>query len=84
METRANYATIGLFTLGVIVACFVFIYWLARYDESGIRKPLRILIPGSVAGLASGSQVLFNGIKVGEVNTLRIRPTPRLRWASRA
>jgi len=72
METRANYATIGLFTLGVIVACFVFIYWLARYDESGIRKPLRILIPGSVAGLASGSQVLFNGIKVGEVNTLRI------------
>ncbi|WEK49343.1 MAG: MlaD family protein [Candidatus Kaistia colombiensis] len=74
METRANYATIGLFTLGVIVACFVFIYWLARYDESGIRKPLRILIPGSVAGLASGSQVLFNGIKVGEVNTLRINP----------
>jgi phospholipid/cholesterol/gamma-HCH transport system substrate-binding protein len=74
METRANYATIGLFTLGVIVACFVFIYWLARYDESGIRKPLRILIPGSVAGLAPGSQVLFNGIKVGEVNTLRINP----------
>lgn len=72
METRANYATIGLFTLGVIVACFVFIYWLARYDESGIRKPLRILIPGSVAGLAPGSQVLFNGIKIGEVNTLRI------------
>ena len=74
METRANYATIGLFTLGVIVACFVFIYWLARYDESGARKPLRILIPGSVAGLAPGSQVLFNGIKIGEVNTLRINP----------
>lgn len=74
METRANYATIGLFTLGVIVACFVFIYWLARYDESGIRKPLRILIPGSVTGLAPGSQVLFNGIKIGEVNTLRINP----------
>lgn len=74
METRANYALIGLFTLGVIVACFVFVYWIARYDESGLRKPLRILIPGSVAGLAPGSQVLFNGIKVGEVNTLRINP----------
>ncbi|BCP53129.1 ABC transporter substrate-binding protein [Kaistia sp. 32K] len=74
METRANYATIGLFTLGVIVACFVFVYWLARYDESGIRKPMRILIPGSVTGLAPGSQVLFNGIKVGEVRTLRINP----------
>lgn len=74
METRANYATIGLFTLGVIVACFVFVYWLARYDESGIRKPMRILIPGSVTGLAPGSQVLFNGIRVGEVRTLRINP----------
>ncbi|WP_018184435.1 MlaD family protein [Kaistia granuli] len=74
METRANYALIGLFTLGVIVACFVFVYWLARYDESGIRKPMRILIPGSVTGLAPGSQVLFNGIRVGEVRTLRINP----------
>ncbi|WP_029073994.1 MlaD family protein [Kaistia adipata] len=74
METRANYATIGLFTIGVIVACFVFVYWLARYDESGIRKPMRILIPGSVTGLAPGSQVLFNGIRVGEVRTLRINP----------
>ena len=74
METRANYATIGLFTIGVIVACFVFVYWLARYDESGIRKPMRILIPGSVTGLAPGSQVLFNGIRIGEVRTLRINP----------
>jgi phospholipid/cholesterol/gamma-HCH transport system substrate-binding protein len=74
METRANYATIGLFTIGVIVACFAFVYWLARYDESGIRKPMRILIPGSVTGLAPGSQVLFNGIRVGEVRTLRINP----------
>jgi len=55
METRANYATIGLFTLAVVVACFAFVYWLARYDESGNRKALRILIPGSVTGLANGS-----------------------------
>lgn len=74
METRANYATIGVFTLAVIVACFAFVYWLARYDESGTRKPLRILIPGSVTGLANGSQVLFNGIRIGDVTTLRINP----------
>ncbi|MCX5493552.1 MlaD family protein [Kaistia dalseonensis] len=74
METRANYATIGLFTLAVIVACFAFVYWLARYDESGVRKPMRILVPGSVTGLATGSQVLFNGIRIGDVTSLRINP----------
>ena len=74
METRANYATIGLFTLAVLVACFAFVYWLARYDESGVRKPMRVLIPGSVTGLATGSQVLFNGIRIGDVTTLRINP----------
>lgn len=74
METRANYATIGLFTLAVVVACFAFVYWLARYDESGNRKALRILIPGSVTGLATGSQVLFNGIRIGDVTSLRINP----------
>jgi len=72
METRANYATIGLFTLGVIIACFAFVYWLARYDESGTRRPMRILIPGAVTGLATGSQVLFNGIRIGDVTKLRI------------
>lgn len=72
METRANYATIGIFTLGVIIACFAFVYWLARYDESGARRPMRILIPGSVTGLATGSQVLFNGIRIGDVTRLRI------------
>ena len=30
MEPRAIYATIGIFTLGVIIACFAFVYWLAR------------------------------------------------------
>lgn len=74
METRANYATIGVFTLAVIIACFAFVYWLARYDQSGVTKPLRILIPGSVTGLASGSQVLFNGIRIGAVTSLRINP----------
>ncbi|MBZ9935408.1 MCE family protein [Mesorhizobium sp. BR1-1-16] len=74
METRANYATIGIFTLAVIVACFAFVYWLARYDENGARKPMRVLIPGSVTGLATGSQVLFNGIRIGDVTSLRINP----------
>ena len=48
METRANYATIGVFTLIVIALAFGFIYWLKRYDETGQRTDLRLEFDGTV------------------------------------
>ena len=57
METRARYALIGLFTLGVIVAGFVFVYWIKRLDETGIRAPVYFEFSGSVGGLAPGGAV---------------------------
>ncbi len=74
METRANYATIGLFTLIVIALGFGFVYWLKRYDEAGQRTELRLEFDGTVNGLAKGGAVYFNGIKVGEVASLRFDP----------
>jgi len=70
METRARYALIGLFTLVVIVAAFVFVYWLKRLDETGIRAPVYFQFSGSVGGLAPGGAVYFAGIKVGSVTAL--------------
>ncbi len=74
METRANYTIIGLFTVAVIAAAFIFVYWLARYDDIGQRQTMQVIVPGAVTGLAKGGQVLFNGIKVGEVSALSIAP----------
>lgn len=74
METRANYATIGLFTLAVIAAAFIVIYWLARLDDQGDRATLQVVVPGAVTGLTNGGLVLFNGIKIGEVTALAIKP----------
>jgi phospholipid/cholesterol/gamma-HCH transport system substrate-binding protein len=74
METRANFAIIGLFTVVVIAAAFIFVYWLARYDDIGQRQAMQVVVPGAVTGLAKGGQVLFNGIKIGEVTTLSIAP----------
>ena len=74
METRANYATIGLFTLIVIALGFGFVYWLKRYDEVGARKDLRLEFDGTVNGLAKGGVVYFNGIKVGVVSSLTFDP----------
>lgn len=74
METRANYVTIGVFTLLVIAMGFGFIYWLKRFDEAGTRTELLLEFEGTVSGLAVGGIVYFNGIKVGVVSNLEIDP----------
>jgi phospholipid/cholesterol/gamma-HCH transport system substrate-binding protein len=68
METRANYAIIGMFTLAVIAAGFGFVYWFSGSDSGKGRQPVRIVFTGSIAGLSKGSGVLFNGIRVGDVS----------------
>ncbi|MEP7454918.1 MlaD family protein [Phyllobacterium sp. SB3] len=72
METKANYVLVGIFTLAVCVLAFGFVYWIARYGDKTETATLEIRILGSVTGLAEGSQVLFNGIKVGTVRRLSI------------
>jgi phospholipid/cholesterol/gamma-HCH transport system substrate-binding protein len=74
METRANYALIGLFTLAVIVGAFGFIYWFNTIGGAGERAAYRIVFDGSVSGLRTGASVLFNGIRVGEVTELKLDP----------
>jgi phospholipid/cholesterol/gamma-HCH transport system substrate-binding protein len=67
METKANYVLVGLFTLIAIVAAFGFVYWTAAVGDRGETALLRVRIPGSAAGLGRGSGVLFNGVRVGDV-----------------
>lgn len=74
METRANYALIGLFTLATLIAGFGFVYWFSGRDAAGKRDEYRIVFEGSVAGLNSGSLVLFNGLRVGEVKAIALMP----------
>ena len=72
METRANYILVGIVTLTVLLASFGFVYWIARFGDTTNSVQLEVRIPGSVTGLSVGSQVLFNGIKVGDVRRLII------------
>jgi phospholipid/cholesterol/gamma-HCH transport system substrate-binding protein len=74
VETRANYILVGIVTIAVLLASFGFVYWIARGGESQNMVPLEVRIPGSVTGLTVGSQVLFNGIKVGDVRRMQIDP----------
>ena len=66
METRANY------TLIIITGAFGFVYWMATFGKSGESAQLEIRIPGSAAGLSVGAPVLFNGIRIGAVQSLTI------------
>ena len=74
METRARYTLIGAFMLAVIAASFAFVYWLENQGGFGERTSYRLRFDSSVSGLQSGSAVLFNGIRVGEVTGLGLDP----------
>lgn len=72
METKANYLMIGGFMLGVLAFAFIFIFWISNFAGGG--KRYLIVFESSVAGLTSGSNVGFNGIKVGEVRSFALDP----------
>lgn len=74
METRANYAIVGFFTLLVMLSAFGFVYWMARYGSTGETVPLIVRIPGSANGLSNGSPVRFNGIPYGVIRRISIDP----------
>ncbi len=70
METRANYALIGLFTLAVFAGMLGFVYWFASGRSNGEKRSYRVVFTGSVSGLSRGSVVRFNGLRVGEVTVI--------------
>jgi phospholipid/cholesterol/gamma-HCH transport system substrate-binding protein len=72
METRANYVLIGLFTLAVIASAFGFVLWFQSLHTAKARSPLRIVFEGPAAGLRNGGNVNFNGIRVGEVVSVKL------------
>ncbi|GJD53168.1 hypothetical protein OPKNFCMD_5939 [Methylobacterium crusticola] len=74
METRANNVLIGAFTLAVVVLGFAFAFWLRGSASNQARLPVRIVFSGGVGGLARGSLVTFNGIRVGEATEVSLLP----------
>ncbi len=74
METRAPFVIVGAFVLAVIVGVFGFVYWLNNAGAIGRRATYQIAFDGPVPGLLTGAAVLFNGIRVGEVTSLRLDP----------
>lgn len=72
MEVRARYILIGSFTLSVILGLFGFAYWIKNVGGIGQRAFYQIRFEEPVVGLTVGSNVLFNGIRVGVVTQLAL------------
>jgi phospholipid/cholesterol/gamma-HCH transport system substrate-binding protein len=72
METRANYVLIGAFTLAVIAAAFGFVLWFQSLHTTKLRSPLRVVFEGPASGLRNGGSVNFNGIRIGEVISVKL------------
>ncbi|MHA7899156.1 MAG: MlaD family protein [Henriciella sp.] len=71
METRANYALIGAFVLMAAAAVIGFTLWLGSSQFNRDYSIYDVVFPGPVS-LEEGASVRYIGIKVGEVETVRI------------
>lgn len=72
MERNAHYALVGVISLVLMLGLFIFVVWLARLQFSHKYDVYDIDFKGPVRGLSQGSEVYFNGIKVGEVTRLSL------------
>ena len=71
METRANYALIGAFVLMAAAAVVGFALWLGSSQFNRDYAQYDVVFPGPVT-LEEGASVRYIGIKVGEVESVRI------------
>ena len=71
METKANYALIGAFVLMAVVTVVGFVLWLGSSQFNRDFTEYDVVFQGPVS-LEEGASVRYIGIKVGEVDTVRI------------
>lgn len=74
MENKAHYALIGTFVLMALFAVIAFIAWLSNAQFDQQFDKYEVSFQGGVQGLSQGTEVRFNGLKVGDVTRLRIDP----------
>lgn len=74
MENKANYALVGVFATVVVGALLAFVYWFSNEQASVQRTTYNVVFDGAVTGLAAGTDVLFNGLRVGTVSHVGIDP----------
>lgn len=73
METKANYALIGAFTLVGFLGILGFVLWFARLELDRQFAQYDVYFP-EVSGLGPASDVRFAGLPVGRVVDMQLAP----------
>ena len=77
METRSNHILVGGVVLALVVAVLGFIIWLSQVSGED-NKEYDIFFKQAVDGLAKGSAVSYNGVPVGQIESINLDPrTPQ-------
>jgi phospholipid/cholesterol/gamma-HCH transport system substrate-binding protein len=74
MENKAHYALVGFFVLMSFLAVVAFVLWWSNAQFDQQFDEYEVSFSGPVRGLSQGSEVRFNGLKVGEVSRLGLDP----------
>ncbi|HUX81378.1 MAG TPA: MlaD family protein [Halothiobacillus sp.] len=72
MESKINYTAVGLFVVLLGLGVAVTAYWLVTGGKQQQFIPYVIYATDSVTGLSVNSHVLYRGVDVGEVKSIRI------------
>jgi len=74
MESRAHFALIGVFVLTALAIIIGFIAWFSKAEFDQQYELYEVSFPGPVRGVNTGTEVRFNGLRLGEVTKLRLDP----------
>ncbi|PFG08466.1 MULTISPECIES: MlaD family protein [unclassified Marinobacter] len=72
MEPRAHHFLIGMFTIVTAAAALVFALWLGKTSNERVWAWYEVAFDYTVSGLSEGNPVLYNGVNVGDVVSLRL------------
>lgn len=71
METKAHYALVGFFAMALAAALAVFVLWFSQRSPEEMVD-YEVVFEGAARGLTEASAVQFNGIRVGQVESLQL------------
>lgn len=74
METRASYLLVGSFVLVLLLGALGFVVWLAKFNTETDLVRYEMIFTDAVTGLSVASPVRYAGVRVGEVQDVRLDP----------
>lgn len=72
MQSKVNYALVGLFIIALFAGLIGSVFWLTLGGDSKIYDRYRVYFRESVAGLNPKATVRYRGVQVGQVESIQL------------